>query len=477
MRIREAVAIGIVLILTGCAGRPAGAPPEWIHESSGRADRGERIIAYGSGINTAEAERILYRDLESQVTRVLTEGAIARGLTLDDATGAAIEEASRSRSTDLQGDRFLRSDGGNRSELFLLVLYSTEMIEEDLDAIQRAVNAAARSVGPRRGTNEILWTELVLALADPPPDTYDERLRRLDGAASRAESIELAIDLSVPSMALADAASPGLTVQFRIDARSEARAIPLRTDLRIRETAPLYDGERREREDELEIEEGTETFWSSLPPDISGTWLYQAEPVWLEAALERWNLAILEESERRRSSLLALIGRIEDRLRVRATMTVTSAAPSIPTAVIILDRDIAGNPISGDTAARNAVRRFDDLGYRVRLVELGDEARRRLSSRRSLDVEELYDILPFEVLSIVDRAVIGWADIRAFDEGESISVEVGAEIEVYDLRRDRVLTRVTLEERTAGGDAPSAIRAAFSSAGRRAADLLAPRLP
>lgn len=476
MRFREAVLFGSVLILAACAGKPSGPPPEWINESSGRADRGERIIAYGSGVNTAEAERILYRDLTSQVSRVLAEGAIARGIVLDDRIGSTIEDVARSRSAELQGDRFLRSDGGTRSELFLLVLYGTEMIESDLDTIEE-IAVVRTPLEPQRGTNEILWTNLVLALAEPPPDLYEERLRLLNEAASLAQSVELSLETSSSSMALSDVRSPRMMVSLRFETGLDPDRSPVRTDLRLVEIAPLYDGERRERDDLFEVEEGAEIVRTSPPPDLSGTWLYQVEPVWLEPALDRWNLSIVQESERRRSALLALIGSIEERLRVRTTISVTSAAASIPTAVIILDRDIAGNPILGDTAARNAVRRFDDLGFRVRLVELDDEARRRLSSRRSIDVEELYDILPFEVLSIVDRAVIGWADILTFDEGESISVEVGAEVEVFDLRRDRVLTRITLEERTAGGDAPSAIRAAFAGVGRRTADLLAPRLP
>lgn len=475
MRIREVIATGIVLALTACVGDHGGAPPAWINESSGRADRGERIIAYGSGVNTAEAEGILFRDLESQVSRVLTEGAIARGLILDDGIGSAIEEVARARTTELQGEHFLRSDGGNRSELFLLVLYATEMIEADLDAIEEVAPVPASQ--PPRGTNEILWTNLILALADPPPDSYEERLRRLTDAATLARSLEFVLETSVSSMPLADTRSPRLTAILQFETDEDPGLTPVRTEIRLIEVAPLYDGERREREELFEIEAGTEVERTSPPPDLSGTWLYQAEPVWLETALDRWNLSIVQETERRRSSLLALIGTIEERLRVRTTIEVTSAAATIPTAVIILDRDIAGNPIAGDTAARNAVRRFDDLGYRVRLVELDDEARRRLSRQASLDVEQLYDILPFHILSVVDRAVIGWADIVAFNEGESISVAVSAEVEVFDLRRDRVLTRIALEERTAGGDAASAIRAAFASAGRRAADLLAPRLP
>lgn len=475
MKIRSVVLAGFVFILATCA-TGSGTPPGWISESSGRSERGERIIVFGSGVNASEAERALSRDLESQVSRVLVDGAVQRGLVIDDQLALTIEAIAATRSADLQGDRFIRSDGSDREQLYLLVLYTTEMIEADLDQIENAAIDTSPTE-PQQGTNEVLWTELVLAVTDPPPTTYEDRFQRLTEARRIADSIDLSIISSVSSTSLSNARSPRISANLRFATPTGSEYMPFRTDMRFVETAPIYDGERQETTEELEIVEGVVSSITAAPPDLSGSWQYRVEPIWLESAIDRWTTMIADEPERRRTALAGLISGIEKRLRARVTVQVTSSAINIPTAVIILDRDIAGNPIDGDIAARNAVRRFDDLGFRARFVQLEPEARRQLSDRRAIDVETLYDILPFDVLSMVDRAVIGWADILTFDEGESFSVAVGVEVDVFDLRRDQVLTSLSLEERTAGGDAQSAIRAAFSSAGRRAADLLAPRLP
>lgn len=473
MKIRLAVTFGVLLLLGSCVSRQGSVPPAWINESSGRADRGERIIAYGSGVNTAEAETVVYRDLESQVTRVLIEGTRARGIVIDERLAAAIEHVAAIRAGELQGDRFSRSGSDDQEEFFLLVLYTTEMIESDLDLIEAT---SMSPLEPERGANELLWTDLVVAVTDLPPESFERRLDRLNEARAITDSIDISMISSISSMPLGEVRSPRLSVGVTFSSPSvDTRYV--RTEMRFVEVTPVYDGERIEREELFMIEEGTVSTITPPPPDLTGVWQYRVEPIWLQAAIDRWTVAIAEEPERRRSALTALLGEIEERLQVRTSIQVTSSAIDIPTAVIILDRDIAGNPIAGDTAARNAVRRFDDLGFRARLVELDDETRRRLSDHGDLDVERLYDILPFDVLSVVDRAAIGWADIIAFDEGESFNVEVGLEVEVFDLRRDRVLTGVTFEERTAGGDAQTAIRAAFASAGRRAADLLAVRLP
>ncbi len=467
--------IVLCIVLGGCVGVSERSAPAWIDDSSGPTPDGERLIAYGSGSNTILAEEELRRDLHVQVARVLIKIVESRGYFESNELSAHIDQIAAERSRNLPGDVFRRRGREGRIEIFARALYDDRTIAEDSALIDLVIADLPSIRGP--GSHELVWTEIVTKMVSDPPESYELQFERLAEVAAYLESITLLLSPEISTVSLGELRSPTFITEFEFLTIPSSDDRAVRTELRFVETAPSYDGQRTERESLVAIESAQTETISAAPPDLSGVWQYRVEPPWLEESLDRWTGAILEETERRRSVLLGLLEQIEELLVSRAAIEVTTEAAEIPTAVVILDRDIAGNPIAGDTAGRSTARRLDDLGFRIRVVELDDESRRELSLRSRLDVEELYDILPFDVLSIVDRVVVGRADIVAFDEGESFSVEVLLEAEVFDLRRDRRLANVSIAERTAGGDAPSAIRAAFSSAGRRTADLIAPRLP
>jgi hypothetical protein len=123
------------------------------------------------------------------------------------------------------------------------------------------------------------------------------------------------------------------------------------------------------------------------------------------------------------------------------------------------------------------LREMGTRGFRVRRVELGDPERERLVQLERIDVADLYDLLPFEVLASVDRAIVGDAAIFEFNEAEGFSVGVRIDAVAFDLRRDRRLARVTVTERITGSSAQATIRGAFQEAGRRLARRMAPQLP
>ena len=123
------------------------------------------------------------------------------------------------------------------------------------------------------------------------------------------------------------------------------------------------------------------------------------------------------------------------------------------------------------------LRALDDRGFRVREVRLDGARREQLATIETVTVADLYDILPFDVVSSVDRAIVGDARILEFNENEGFSVHIELDAVVFDLRRDRILAATTVNERTSGSSAPATIRAAFQESGRRLARQLAPQLP
>jgi len=195
------------------------------------------------------------------------------------------------------------------------------------------------------------------------------------------------------------------------------------------------------------------------------------QPLWLEQATRRWRDVLTTEAD------ATVLDAVEADLTTTVRISVTSRATTIPTAVILVDRDIAGNPIVSRDAARGATQQFLDEGFRIVPVNLTSAVETALSRHADLVVSDLYDILPFDVLSSVERVIVGGADIVQFSEDEGVVVVIELQATAFDLRRDQRLTDIRFEERVAGRDARSTLRSAFQSAGRRTARQIAPRLP
>jgi hypothetical protein len=241
--------------------------------------------------------------------------------------------------------------------------------------------------------------------------------------------------------------------------------------LRVQIVSPPVDGVRETEVFEVVTDENGTARFPVPPVGVSGAWSVTVEPLRLYRLATRWTTSVSSQETR------DLFTAVQDRTRGRSILRVTSRAADIPTGIIVLDRDIAGNPIDSGDTMRGMIQEFADSGFRIREVELTAVERRRLVALDSLSVSDLYDVLPFEVLSRVDRVIVGDAVIREFTEGDGFSVVVEVNASTFDLRRDRRLVRVSFEERVSGSDSRAAIRAAFQASGRRLVRQTVPRLP
>jgi hypothetical protein len=148
-----------------------------------------------------------------------------------------------------------------------------------------------------------------------------------------------------------------------------------------------------------------------------------------------------------------------------------SRAAEIPTAVFVVDTDIAGNPTGRMSTQRGLLSGFDERGFSAaplpfdpqRFLELAEPDRLSLVRQR-FDGE-------------YQRVVLGTASITEFEETGSVSVEVGAEVRVLELDTGDELYRTAMVQRSRGNTASSAISAAFRGLGMKLAGDLAVSLP
>jgi hypothetical protein len=148
-----------------------------------------------------------------------------------------------------------------------------------------------------------------------------------------------------------------------------------------------------------------------------------------------------------------------------------SRAAQIPTGVFVVDTDIAGNPTGRMSTQRGLLAGFGERGFSAgalpfdpqRFVELAEPDRVSMVRQR-FDGE-------------YRRVVLGTASITEFEEGGSVSVEVGGEVRVFDLETGEEIYRADMTQRSRGNSASSAIAAAFRGLGVKLASDLALRLP
>lgn len=479
----------VFLALIGCATTPERRePPEWI-EVLPRAEMGDTYLSgYGTGDTGDDARARAQQDLTAQYARILLSEFDPDIRGVSDETAALIEGIAGDRasySEPLDSYHVRRPD--KVVEVYLLARFTVEDVESDVSEIQAAVaeRAAARAEATQLRPAEDPAPEMPPGpdrLVPPPgenlqgvryllssvPDSLDEAESVLDMALSRAS--ELVFSATPGEFQVALGTPPDRTITVRIaglSASEQSHGV----ELAVVETGPEIDGRRTvHRETAVTGPDGTVRI-DVRDPVASGVTRIRVEPVWLEESLAAWTASHGDRNLRRNLETLA------SRLNATVNVRVTSGAASIPTAVIFIDRDIAGNPIAGRDAARGAFQQFRDQGFRTVAVELSPATESALANLTEPTVTDLYDILPFEVLASAERVVIGSAGITQFTETEGVTVVLGVEARAFDLRRDRLLTSVTLEERMTGRDPRTTLRSAFNSAGRRAARHLAPRLP
>lgn len=450
--------IPLLSLLASCVTSPER-PPLWVQSTPASSPEVRTLVVYGTAERLEDARAMAARDLERQLTQIL---ATSRS----DAPASLVEEVATDRARQLQPeDEYVARDRIDTVEVYRL--YSYRRLDRQADEARLETGPSGGGGGTGQPAGDPI-SALRRRLDGPVPGTRTARERELAAMVEQADRIEVQVNPGLQAVPLGAVRSIPVEVTLRDAGTGEPFA---GVGLAVSAESPLVDGERSLETAALTTGEAGVASLELPPPEVAGTLRIAAEPSWLAPALERWRLGDSDEL----STLL--IDQLTGSLRGLAQVRVTTEAPGIPTAIVMVDRDIAGNPIGSSDAARGMLQEFDDLGFRIRQVDVSGAARDQLLATPDLSVDDLYDILPFEVLSQVDRVIVGDVHIREFSEQDGFSVAVEVQASAYDLRRDRILARQQFEERISGSDARATIRAAFQVAGRRLVRRLAPRLP
>jgi hypothetical protein len=467
------LAILLAVVVSGCVTPTVDTPPRWITGVDEAHPDGTRFVAYGRSSERSAARDAAVADAFRRIEQLIIRRLEKHPVTLGADAGARIEEIARNRVETIERlDEFRRIDAMENHEVFLLLLYRDSELQADAETVagrSLTKDDSRPSLGETsEGTTGSSLDTVRRIMEEDIPASAAAREEQLRRALAAAADIVITLQPGERTVSLGDETSHTMRVNLQDRVYPDAvSGIPLTVGI----TGPVIDGNpSTSRRRVFTMDDGSVSV--IIPPrQFAGTTVITAQPEWFEEASRRWSRIASSPDEE------ALLSTLTERLTGSSVLEVTSRAGTVPTAIIILDRDIAGNPITGTDTMAGVLQEMGAQGFRVRRVELTAADRDRLAGLDSIEVSDLYDILPFDVLAAVDRAIVGDGRILSFNENEGFNVVVETSAVTFDLRRDRRLAAVSVTERISGSSAQATIRAAFQESGRRLARRLAPQLP
>jgi hypothetical protein len=151
-----------------------------------------------------------------------------------------------------------------------------------------------------------------------------------------------------------------------------------------------------------------------------------------------------------------------------------SRTRTIPTGIIILQTDLAGNPLAGGEAARGVLDDLTGDGFTVALINLnaGQYAAR-------LELEFLRDLkADSAVAGKFERIIHGTVKLDSFEQdGENFNVKVSGTLVLSDIQRQVSIYRSEITKASRATGSEQAISSAFRQLGRSFAGELIQELP
>lgn len=461
------VTFSFFLFLGGCITRDYFERPSWTGVIPVDSEKYLRFLVVGEGITNRQAEDDARADLATQLEtrffdRLVNEVGFGDARLVEDVVETQVQTALVSHySNFIVVNRYVELIE-DRRRVYMLIHLSREIFERDVDEIIIAVTVPPELPEITPTEDASIGAAEVIGLLES--DGYRLMLQAIDveqivSTMRSVESLEFELLPEEFTLRLGDEDKLSATVVSKEGIGSGFLLIYPRgyfadPDVEKAVVVDLSTGD-------------TELLFE--PPEAVGTFTVTLTPEWYRRDATAISSGIADPV---RSALL----RIGSVLTRTVEITVSSGAPEVPTAVIVVDTDIAGNLIPSEHTGLSTVRRLSKENFRISLGEVDREIQQRILDTH-LSARDLYDILPFDLLNDVDRIVLGHAWITDFTEGEDFTAQVQLDARVLDLRRDRTLLSTIVSGNARGNDSRAVLRGAFQRAGEELATELQRRLP
>lgn len=476
----------LVLFLFGCATAPqAPDAPDWVVNGRESSEDFVYFVASGSSetgnIVDAEERAILagvdeiVRYLGARVEIESTAEVRASLDTFEQRVDQQLRQQSEARLAGLRViDKYV-DESGSRTIVYMLVRYDRSALEAERDRLQAlleerddAVTVPEREAGRAVAEGQLVTAiarhiEAAIAASDERVDNGEIKMRRnLADAVTIARGLRIQAERERVEVFVSDDEVPAFAA--RVSAGPEQTPVP---DARVVFSYPeRSEGGRtivRSRTASADAE-GLAVF-TPPPPTSVGTATVSASLATREL-LEPLD-AIQDQAAQ---EIAALRGTLQE-VRASIQYVVLSEARDVPTGVIALDTDIAGNPVGTNSTATGIMQELSAAGFTVQPLPF--DASRLREEEASLLLREIRNRFGDEV----SRVILGVGQIEEFNEENGFLVTVSGSVQAYELSTGRSLHASDAFQRSRGSSSTGAIAAAFRSLGGKLADEVAANLP
>ncbi len=480
------IVISLLFMFSGCATEETRAPvPRWVLE--GRESTEDYVFFLGTGTSESgsivAAETRALASAGTQITNWLEDRAESPAVPavaerLEQFERAVIQQLRQGVQQDISGLRLIDKyidDAGARITVYVLVRIDRSVLQSErrrLDAPaeqqvapilvpeERARTAAEEG---RVFTAIALHLEAALAAAQAAGENSEERVSaNLSRALGLAERLTLQAERNRVETYVSADTRASLVVRVLLQPSGAPVA-----DARVLFTYPDISGATQRVVRSTTVRTGTDgaARFALPPPESVGSATVSvglAVEELLEGASPLSNVAPGE---------LAAVRAALEAVEATIEYVVLSRAREVPTGIVALDTDIAGNPMATENTARGLVHALEERDFTVR--RLPYPAGRLVGTSRSAVVEEL-DRRFGEQL---ERVILGSGRIEEFNESDGFVVSVTGSVDVYNLRTGGVIYSTERKQRSRGSSSSGAMSAAFRSLGGKLAEALAANLP
>ena len=478
--------IAVALVAVGCGTVPQQRQvPQWVVEGPETSE--EYVFFVGSGTsetgNVVNAEERATLAVVDEIVRYLgarieveTTAEVQASLdSFQEQVNQQLRQTSEARLSGLRViDKYV-DEGGNRVSVYILVRYDREALEMERRRLNALVQERDESVAvPEREAREAAaegslfaaighHVEAAVAASDPRIDNGELRMRRnLSDALAAARRIVIDVAAErVEVFVSEDSAQPFVA---QVTTQPDGEPVP---DARLVFSFPERTGGGRTviRSRTVSVDADGEASFQPPPPSTVGS-----STVTITLATRELLEPLDSIDEIAEEEVAALRTALQD-VRASIQYEVLSRAREIPTGIVVLDTDIAGNPVGSDSTATGLVQALSQNGFSVSILPYDP---RNLSTGNRQDVvAELNERYGDEV----SRVVLGVGRIEEFDESNGFLVTVSGSVTAYELSTGRTLYATEEFQRSRGSSSSGAIAAAFRSLGAKIGEALAANLP
>jgi hypothetical protein len=499
-----ACAVVLVLLFSSCAGgapaaktgepeasttQKAEQPPDWVLQppegddqyeyfvGSASNESGDRVAAEEQAVNSLIAEITRFMGV-----RITAESTATAKSSLESYQASVTQVVKQSGSAQVAGfkvvDKFVDQREGGQVSVYILGRYNrqdllkekrrlAELFEEQIRSVEEPEEQGKALAAEGKYIQAIQkFTEAAAAAAGSTIDNADVKFERnINNAKSVVEKISL--EKLNDNISGAVREPFGETFDLRVYALEDGEETPIEgANIRVSYKIIRSNGRTGVKSVNRETNSDGILSFEHPVPEIVGT-----ETVTMALDLSSYIEPLEDVSRSYQSAVEGLTDLINEK-RVSFQYTAISRAKEIPTGIVVLDTDIAGNPTGNSNTASGILESLSQANFSIRTLNYDAEKLADLSD------PQLIAEIKKQFGGQIDRLIFGVVSLDKFDESDdSYLVRVSGTVKAADLASGRILYSKSSFKNSRGSSSKAVISSAFKSLGIQLGEEMARNLP